>query len=106
MVVILIPTKYRETKWWAECCVNGQVRFIHPYVRFKRSDGRKGTALKDVIVLVFGKNYKPLSSGPAITGRKNYGGVDNRQKTMCIELKHTLETMSNRQTIQPNGLIV
>ncbi|MCH7686077.1 MAG: adenine methyltransferase, partial [Planctomycetes bacterium] len=64
-VALLIPTYYREYSWWKKYCVKGQVRFIHPFVRFQRCDG-EGTALKDVILIVLGKKYKPMTSGPVI----------------------------------------
>lgn len=68
-VVLLIPTTYREYPWWKKFCVNGQIRFIHPFVRFQRSN-KAGTALKDVVVIVFGEQYEPLSSGPVISKPK------------------------------------
>jgi hypothetical protein len=42
--------------------------FGHPFVRFYRGDGN-GSALKDVVVIVFGEQYEPLSSAPVISGR-------------------------------------
>ena len=65
-VVVLIPSGYKGYRWWKTYCVEGQVRFIHEYVRFNRCDGN-GTALLDVIVIVFGREYRPLSSGPVIS---------------------------------------
>ena len=64
-VALLIPTYFREYAWWKKYCVKGEVRFIHPFIRFKKSDG-EGTALKDVILIIFGKQYKPMTSGPVI----------------------------------------
>ena len=46
----------------------GQVRFIHPFVRFYRSDG-DGSALKDVTVIVFGPDVVPGSVGPLVKRR-------------------------------------
>ncbi len=64
-VVCLLRTSFRDYGWWKKFCLLGRLDFIHPFVRFQRSDG-EGSALIDVVVIVFGIKYKPLTSGPVI----------------------------------------
>jgi len=63
--VMLIPSAYKDYRWWKTFCVHGEVRFIHDYIRFPRC-GEKTTAYVDVTVVIFGPDIVAGSAGPPI----------------------------------------
>ena len=64
--VMLLPSGYKDYKWWKVFCIHGRVRFIHDYVRFPRCDDKEKSAYVDVTVVIFGPNIAPGSAGPPI----------------------------------------
>ncbi|MAX38797.1 MAG: hypothetical protein CME33_19745 [Gimesia sp.] len=63
--VMLLPSAYKDYRWWKSHCTFSEVRFIHNYVRFPQC-GKKTTAYVDVTVVIFGPNIIPGSAGPPI----------------------------------------
>ncbi|QDT24342.1 DNA N-6-adenine-methyltransferase [Gimesia chilikensis] len=63
--VMLLPSAYKDYRWWKNCCVHGNIRFLHDYVRFRRH-GEKTTAYLDVTVVIFGPDIIPGSAGAPI----------------------------------------
>lgn len=63
--VMILPSGYKDYRWWKTYCVHGQVRFIHDYIRFPQC-GKKTTAYVDVTVVIFGPNIIPGSAGAPI----------------------------------------
>jgi len=63
---MIIPSRFKDYRWWKDCCVHGQVRFLHGYVRFPRCDDETKRAYVDVTVVIFGPDIVPGSAGPPI----------------------------------------
>ena len=66
ITVMLIPSRYKDYRWWKDFCIHFQVRFLHDYIRFPRCDDKEKSAYVDVTVVVFGPDIVPGSAGPPI----------------------------------------
>ena len=64
-VVMLLPSRFKDYRWWKTFCVRGEVIFLHDYIRYQKC-GEDTTAYIDSVIVIFGPDIIPGSAGQPI----------------------------------------
>lgn len=67
IVVYLIPTN-TEAKWFHDCCLNGELRFVQGRIHFSDKDGKSGRPRFSSVVGIFRPNNEGRGVVSALKG--------------------------------------